>query len=149
MLLISKQWLSKCVPAEMNTCITMKELCFLLGHHRGYVARTPGELSAVLLIEVKWSEAKQNEVKSLVNEWENLVVSWKWSLRDVKLPPAWNPVSSSVEGWQLSRAPQGRLKRDGAIVELTVDKSSDVGYLPDSNEMSAGSWRTSTGRSCY
>jgi hypothetical protein len=31
---------------------------------------------------------------------------------------------------------QGRLRRDGAIVELTVDKSSVVEYLLDSNEMS-------------
>jgi hypothetical protein len=31
---------------------------------------------------------------------------------------------SSVEGWQLNRALQGRLRRDGAIVELTFGKSS-------------------------
>jgi hypothetical protein len=29
-----------------------------------------------------------------------------------------------VEGWQFSRALQGRLRRDGAIVELTVEKNS-------------------------
>jgi hypothetical protein len=37
---------------------------------------------------------------------------------------------------QLSRALQGRLRRDGAIVELTVDKSSVAGYSPDSNNVS-------------
>jgi hypothetical protein len=46
---------------------------------------------------------------------------------------------SSVEGWPLSRALQGRLRRDGAIVELTVEKSLIVGYPPDSNDVSAGS----------
>jgi hypothetical protein len=30
----------------------------------------------------------------------------------------------SFEGWQFSRALQGRLRRDGAIFELTVDKIS-------------------------
>jgi hypothetical protein len=49
------------------------------------------------------------------------------------------PLKSSVEGWQLSRALQGRLRRDGVIVELTVDKSSVVGYSPGSNDVSAGS----------
>jgi hypothetical protein len=43
--------------------------------------------------------------------------------------------SSSAEGWQLSRALQGRLRRDVAIVELTVDKSSVARYSPDSNEV--------------
>jgi hypothetical protein len=47
-------------------------------------------------------------------------------------------VSGSVEGWQLSRALQGRPRRDGAIVEKTVDKSSVVGYSPDGNDVSAG-----------
>jgi hypothetical protein len=41
----------------------------------------------------------------------------------------------SFEGRQLSRALQGRLRKDGAIVELTVDKSSVAGYLPDSNDV--------------
>jgi hypothetical protein len=45
----------------------------------------------------------------------------------------------SVEGWQLSQALQGRLRRDGAIVEYTVDRRSLTGYLPDSNEANAGS----------
>jgi hypothetical protein len=31
---------------------------------------------------------------------------------------------SSVEGWHFSRALRGRLRRDGAVVEMTVDKSS-------------------------
>jgi hypothetical protein len=35
-----------------------------------------------------------------------------------------------------SRALQGRLRRDGAIVELTVDKNSVAGYSPDSNDVS-------------
>jgi hypothetical protein len=38
----------------------------------------------------------------------------------------------------LSRALQGRLRRDGAIVELKVEKSSVAGYSPDSNDVSAG-----------
>jgi hypothetical protein len=42
----------------------------------------------------------------------------------VKWPPAWDP----VEGWELSGALKGRLRREGAIVELTVDKSSVAGY---------------------
>jgi hypothetical protein len=42
----------------------------------------------------------------------------------------------AVEGWQFSRALQGRLRRDGAIVELTVDKSSVEGYSPNSNDVS-------------
>jgi hypothetical protein len=37
---------------------------------------------------------------------------------------------------QLRGVLQGRMRRDGAIVELTVDKSSVAGYLPDSNNMS-------------
>jgi hypothetical protein len=36
----------------------------------------------------------------------------------------------------LSRALQGRLRRDRAIVELTVAKSSVEGYSPDSNNVS-------------
>jgi hypothetical protein len=50
----------------------------------------------------------------------------------VKWPPAWD----LVEGWQLSRALQGRLRKNGAIVELTVEKSSVSGYSPDSNDVS-------------
>jgi hypothetical protein len=41
-------------------------------------------------------------------------------------------VGSSVEPLQ------EMLKRDGAIVELTVEKSSGAGYSPDSNDVSAG-----------
>jgi hypothetical protein len=37
-------------------------------------------------------------------------------------------VKSSVEGWQLRGVLQGRLRRDGAIVELTVVKSSVEGW---------------------
>jgi hypothetical protein len=47
-------------------------------------------------------------------------------------------VSESVEGWQLSYALQERLRRDGAIVELTVDKSSVAEYSLDSNDVSTG-----------
>jgi hypothetical protein len=46
---------------------------------------------------------------------------------------------SSVEGWQLNRGVQGRLRRDSAIIVLTFDKSSVAGYSPDGNEVSAGS----------
>lgn len=43
-----------------------------------------------------------------------------------------------VEGWQFSQALHGSLKRDGAVVELRVDKSSVVGYLPNSNDVNMG-----------
>jgi hypothetical protein len=46
---------------------------------------------------------------------------------------------SSVEGWKLSRALQGRLRRDGIVVELAVDNSSVAGYSPNSNDVRAGS----------
>jgi hypothetical protein len=54
----------------------------------------------------------------------------------VKCLPAWGLVSG---GWQLSRALQGRLRRDGAIVELTVNKSSVAGYSAESDDVGAGS----------
>jgi hypothetical protein len=58
-------------------------------------------------------------------------------------------LSESVEGWQLSRTLQGRLRRDGVILELTVDMSSVAGHSPDSNDMSAGSCRIfSVGSRC-
>jgi hypothetical protein len=37
--------------------------------------------------------------------------------------------------WQFSRAVQGRLRRDGTMIELTVDKGSVAGYSPDSNDV--------------
>jgi hypothetical protein len=46
---------------------------------------------------------------------------------------------SSVEGWQLSRALQGRLRTEGAIVDLSVTKISVPGYSPNSKDVSAGS----------
>jgi hypothetical protein len=45
------------------------------------------------------------------------------------------PGTQLVEGWQLRRAVQGSSRRDGAIVELTVDKSSVAGYSPDGNDV--------------
>jgi hypothetical protein len=54
------------------------------------------------------------------------------TLKTVKL-------TGSVEDWQLRRALQGRLRRDGAIVELTVDKSSVARYSPDINDFRAAS----------
>jgi hypothetical protein len=48
-------------------------------------------------------------------------------------------IEESVEGWQISQAMQGRLRRDGAIVELTIEKNSVVGYSLDSNDLSTGS----------
>jgi hypothetical protein len=45
----------------------------------------------------------------------------------------------SVEDWQLSQALQERLRRDGATVDLTVEKSSTAGYSPNSNDVDAGS----------
>jgi hypothetical protein len=50
---VSKQWLSKHVPVETNTSATIEEQCFLLGPPQGYIVRTPGQLSAVQLSEVK------------------------------------------------------------------------------------------------
>jgi hypothetical protein len=47
-------------------------------------------------------------------------------------------VSKSVEGWQLTRALQGRPRRYGAATELTVDKSSVAGYSLDRNDVSEG-----------
>jgi hypothetical protein len=47
-------------------------------------------------------------------------------------------VRSSVKGWQFSRALRGKLRRDVAVIELTVDKSSVAGYSLDSNDVSAG-----------
>jgi hypothetical protein len=44
---------------------------------------------------------------------------------------------SSVGGWQLSLALQGRLRRDEAVVQLTVDNSSVAGYSRDSKKVSA------------
>jgi hypothetical protein len=41
--------------------------------------------------------------------------------------------TSSVEGWPLRRALQGRLRRGGTIVGLRVDKSSVAIYSPDIN----------------
>jgi hypothetical protein len=77
-----------------------------------YIGRIPGRLSS----SVERSEAKRNEVAG-------------WLVRERE---------SSLEGWQLSRALQGRLRRD-YITELTVDKSSVAGYSPNSDVMSAGS----------
>jgi hypothetical protein len=48
-------------------------------------------------------------------------------------------VSESVKGWQLYRVVQGRMRRDDAIVKLTVEKGSVAGYSPDSNDVSAES----------
>jgi hypothetical protein len=39
---------------------------------------------------------------------------------------------------QLSRVLQGRLRRDGAIDELTVDNRSVAGYSPESNDVIVG-----------
>jgi hypothetical protein len=57
-------------------------------------------------------------------------------LSEVKSLVCWSV--SSVDGWWLSRALQGRLRRDGVIVELTADKSSFEGYSPVSNDVRAG-----------
>jgi hypothetical protein len=53
-------------------------------------------------------------------------------------PGRLSAVPLSVEGWQLSRALQDRVRRDDAIVESTVDKSSFAAYSPDSKDVSAG-----------
>jgi hypothetical protein len=45
---------------------------------------------------------------------------------------------SSIEDWKASPALQGRLRRDGAIVELSADMSSAAGCSPDSNDVGAG-----------
>jgi hypothetical protein len=77
----------------------------------------------------------QDILTDWLTDWPS-VAMWLW---------LW-PVQLCVEGWQLSRALQGRLRRDGAIAEFTVDKSSVAGYSPGSNDMSTGSWRISTVR---
>jgi hypothetical protein len=46
---------------------------------------------------------------------------------------------SAVEGWQLIRALQGRLRSDDATVDLTADKGSVAGYSSDSGVVRAGS----------
>jgi hypothetical protein len=65
----SGQRLGKHVPTETNTRTRKEERCFLLSPPRGYIARTPGWLSAVQLSEVKCSS------------W---LVSEKVQLRDVR-----------------------------------------------------------------
>jgi hypothetical protein len=47
-------------------------------------------------------------------------------------------MAASLGPSQLSRALQGMLRRDGTIVEETSDKSSVVGYSPESNDVSVG-----------
>jgi hypothetical protein len=70
------------------------------------------------------------------------VVSWKSAceekIRRLLLNDR-HPGTQSVEGWQLCRARQGRLRRYGVMVELTVDKSSIAAYSPDNNDVNAGS----------
>jgi hypothetical protein len=56
---------------------------------------------------------------------------WQWILADVT-----SIQSNCKEGW-------------GAVVNLTVDKSSVAGYAPDSNDVNAGSWRISISRIRY
>jgi hypothetical protein len=51
---------------------------------------------------------------------------------------------SPVEGWHLRQALQGSRRRDGIIVELTVDKSSVAGYSHNSNDVSTGTCSIST-----
>jgi hypothetical protein len=50
---VSKQRLGKHVPADTNTRASIEGRCFLLGPLRGYIARSPGQLNAVHLSEVK------------------------------------------------------------------------------------------------
>jgi hypothetical protein len=131
--------LSKQVPAEKNTRATIEERRFLLGRPRGYIARTPGRLSAAQLSEVTW------------NSWlGSSVVSWKSSCEEKIRRLVWigrNPGIQLVEGWQLRGTLQWRLRTDDAIVDLTVDKSSVAGNSPYSNDVRVGSWRISTVRS--
>jgi hypothetical protein len=51
-------------------------------------------------------------------------------LSEVKL----SVVYCLVEDWQLSRTLQGRLRRDGAIIELTVDNSSVLAAVTEGPE---------------
>jgi hypothetical protein len=55
---------------------------------------------------------------------------------------------SLVESLQLSQTLQGGLRRDGDIVESTFDKNSVAGYSLNIKDVSAGSSRISTVRSC-
>jgi hypothetical protein len=57
------------------------------------------------------------------------------------------PAEEFIEGWQLNRALQGRMRRDGTIVELTVDKSSVMRYSPDCKNVSTAAGESSLSRS--
>jgi hypothetical protein len=56
------------------------------------------------------------------------------------------PGTQIVEGLQLNRALQEELRRDGAGVQLTVDKSSVLGYSPNIKNVRAERRRISTVR---
>jgi hypothetical protein len=76
---------------------------WLSGEERRGEERSGVEWSTINLSKVKWSEVKWSEVK-----WSEV----KWSVSK------W---VSSVEGWQFCWARQETLRRDGAIVELSVE----------------------------
>jgi hypothetical protein len=57
------------------------------------------------------------------------VVSWKSACEEKTMRLVWNgrqPGTQSVEFWQFSWALQGRLRRDGAIVQLTRVQLRDI-----------------------
>jgi hypothetical protein len=102
----------------------------------------------VVFSAVEWSEVKRSS--SLVSERVQLsVLSWNSACEEKTVGLVWNgrpPGTQLVEDWQLSGALQGRLISDGAITELTIDKSSVARYSPNNNDMSAGRWRMLTVR---
>jgi hypothetical protein len=61
------------------------------------------------------------------------LVSWKLACEENGHQPGARLI---VKGWQLSRALQGRLRLQGAIVKLTVDTSSVEGYSREAEESS-------------
>jgi hypothetical protein len=113
---IYKQRLGKHVPTETNRHAKIEENRFLLGPPQGYIARTPWPVEC-------------SDVKQLVSEWESSVVSWMSVCEGQTGRLVWNgrqPGIQLVEGWQLGRALQERLRRDGAIVELTGVQAWDI-----------------------
>jgi hypothetical protein len=88
---------------------------------------------------------RAEELKRRQSWQSSSVVSWKSACEGNRL--VWNgrqPGIQLVEGWQLSWALHGRLRRGGAIVESIVNKNWVAGYSPDSNDVNAGSWGIST-----
>jgi hypothetical protein len=113
------------------------------GGSRKKLAATHGQLTQRAI--PAWR--KDHAEKRWHNSWS---ISWKSACKVKIWRLLWNgsqPGTQLVQGWQLSQAQQGRLRRNGAIVGLTADKSSVVGYSLDGNNMSTEARETSLLRS--